>query len=296
MTDNYIGIVGVGLMGHGIATNIQKNGWSIGFYEHEGNQPVDNLIKNGATAYQSLATLAADCDVIILCVTGSPQVDNVLTHSDGILAGITEGTVIIDCSTAIPASTQKLATLVHDKGGKFLDAPMTRLPKDAAEGKLNLIVGGEKTLFDQMQPLLKSYAENITYAGGVGMGHTMKLLHNYVSLGFAAVLAEATAAADHAGVNAEVLQQVLAAGGGASVVLDRMTPFMLQKEVGGFAFTLANSAKDLGYYTQMCSELNAQANIAHSINETFSEQVAQGNGDAFVPYLIDFLVGDQLAN
>jgi len=289
MTKKTVGIVGVGHMGHGIASNIQKHKWPLGFLVHGGNQPTDDLLEAGATPHQSLSSLASACDIIIICVTGSPQVESILTTEDGLLKHIQKDTVIIDCSTAIPASTIKLAELVQEAGGHFMDAPMTRTPKEAAEGRLNLIVGGDKLHFDEQLPLLQSFAENIVHAGDIGTGHTMKLLHNYVSLGFSTVLAEAAAAAKKSGVDPAVFHNVLESGGGAGVVLDRMAPFIVNKDVGAFVFTLNNSAKDLGYYTQMCTDLNAHSTVAAAVSATLDNQVEQGNGDAFVPYLIEFL-------
>jgi len=289
MNKKTAGIIGVGLMGHGIATNIQKNGWQIGFLDHDGNQPTDNLTDAGAVVHQSLEALASSCKVIILCVTGSPQVENILAGPDGLLQFIRQDTVIIDCSTAIPSSTTRMAALVEKAGGKFLDAPMTRTPKEAALGKLNLIVGGDKHLYETQLPLLQSFAENIVYAGNTGAGHSMKLLHNYVSLGFSTVLAEAAAAARKSGIDAEILHDVLAKGGGASTVLDRMAPFILNQDVGSFSFTLTNSAKDLGYYSEMCTDLTTSSCVAEAISKTLHDQVESGNGDAFVPHLIDLL-------
>lgn len=289
MTKKTVGIVGVGLMGHGIATNILKNGWPLAFLKHTGNQPTEILLANGAVAYDSAAALATATDVIIICVTGSPQVESILTGKDGILAGVKKHSIVIDCSTSIPASTKKLATLVQDAGAGFLDAPMTRTPKEAAEGKLNLIVGGERDLFDDQLPLLQSFAENITYAGGVGAGHTMKLLHNYVSLGFTTVLAEAAATSALAGLDPNILHAVLASGGGASVVLDRMAPFITDQDPSGLQFTISNSAKDLSYYTQMCEDYNANKTVADAISSVLSEQVASGNGENFIPHLTGYL-------
>jgi len=289
MTDKTIGIVGIGRMGHGIAKNIQKHAWHIGFLHHKGNQPTDDLLAAGAIEYKALPELADASDIIILCVTGSPEVEKIITGSEGLLKSLKKGTVIIDCSTAIPASTIKLAKLVKNAGGHFLDAPMTRTPKEAAMGKLNLIVGGDKKLFNDQLPLLQTYAENIVHAGDVGAGHTMKLLHNYVSLGFSTVLAEAAAAAKKSNVDAQVFHDVLAKGGGAGVVLDRMAPYILNKDAGGLLFTLANSAKDLGYYFQMCSDLSASDNVAEAISATLTDQVQQGHGDEFLPQMIDYL-------
>lgn len=289
MSNKHVGIIGVGLMGHGIATNIQKNGWPLSFLQHSGNQPTDNLTNKGATACQSLPEIARSCDIIILCVTGSPEVENILTSSDGLLQHIKKDTVIIDCSTAIPTSTIAMAALVEKAGGKFLDAPMTRTPKEAAEGRLNLIVGGEQSLFNEHLPLLEAFAENIEHTGAIGSGHTMKLLHNYVSLGFTTVLAEAAAAAKKSGVDPEVLHTVLAKGGGAGVVLDRMAPFILDSDTSHLAFTITNGAKDLSYYLQMCDDLRATNRVASAITDTINDQVTNGNGDAFMPELIDLL-------
>ncbi|MEM7255891.1 MAG: NAD(P)-dependent oxidoreductase [Pseudomonadota bacterium] len=284
-----VGIVGVGMMGHGIASNIQKNGWPIAIYDHPGNQPTQALIDNGARAHTSLQALAATSDVVVLCVTGSPEVEAVLTQDNGLLTGLQAGAVVIDCSTAIPSSTVKLAQLVHQTGAQFLDAPMTRTPKEAAEGRLNLIVGGDKNVFESQLPLLESYAENITYAGPTGSGHTLKLLHNYVSLGFSAVLAEAIAASNQSGIDPHVLHEVLAKGGGAGVVLDRLTPYLLEQDVGALRFTLSNSAKDLSYYNKMCDDSNAAHSVAASVGGLFDHCVASGSGDEFVPALISLL-------
>ncbi len=284
-----IGVIGVGLMGHGIATNISKAGWPLGFLNHYGNQPTDDLIASGAVAYNSIAELTRASDTLVFCVTGSPQVEAILDQPDGVLTNIKPGTVVIDCSTAIPASTISIAAKLSQAGARFLDAPMTRTPKEAAAGKLNLIVGGDKMLFDEQLPLLQSYAENITYAGANGAGHTLKLVHNFVSLGFSTVLAEAVATANKAGIDPEILTDVLANGGGASVVLERMTPYMLTGDVGAFSFSLANSAKDMGYYTQMCKDLDAADSVAAAVDTVYSKQVESGHGEAYVPQLIKLL-------
>ncbi len=289
MSDGIVGIVGVGLMGHGIASSLQRNGRQIGFVDHPGNQPTDDLRRAGAWVTDSPASLAARCDTIILCVTGTPQVEAVMTGKNGILAALSKGKVVIDCSTAVPDSTRKLAALVEKAGGTMLDAPMTRTPKEAAEGRLNLIVGGNRKVFEAKRPLLESFAENITYAGEIGAGHTLKLLHNFVSLGFSAVLCEATAASNKAGIDPAVLHDVLAHGGGAGVVLDRLSPFILEQETGSFRFTLANSAKDLDYYCTMAGNLKAASAIAESVRDTYKAEVDQGNASRFVPELIRLL-------
>ncbi|TXL63914.1 NAD(P)-dependent oxidoreductase [Zeimonas arvi] len=285
-------MIGIGMMGHGIASNIVKHGHPLAFLEHPGNQPVDALVAAGARPMPAIAALAAESDVVILCVTGSPEVESVLFKAGGLLASLRPGTLIVDCSTAIPSSTLKIADAVAKAGGRFIDAPMTRTPKEAAEGRLNVLVGGEAALFAEIRPLLACFAENIVHAGPVGAGHRMKLLHNYVSLGFSAVLAEAAACAQRADVDPHVFMEVLAKGGGGGVVLERLRPYIESKEIAAFRFSISNALKDIGYYTTMAGEMGASMATAQGIRQTLEGAVAAGLGGAAVPELIDLLASD----
>jgi 3-hydroxyisobutyrate dehydrogenase len=284
-----IGMVGIGMMGHGIASNIVKHGYPMVLLEHPGNQPLDGLIAAGATTAKSAAALAAAVDIVILCVTGTPEVESVLFSKGGLLEGLKPGTIVIDCSTAIPSSTVRIAQAVEKAGGRFLDAPMTRTPKEAAEGRLNLIVGGDPALFEECKPLLQCYAENIALAGPVGSGHRLKLLHNFVSLGFSAVLAEAAACAERSGIDAKVFSEILAKGGGDGVVLNRLRPYIESRDGSGFRFSIANALKDMSYYTTMAQEAGAAHGTAEAIRQTYEEAGKKGTPQSTVPELIDLL-------
>lgn len=288
-----IGIVGVGLMGHGIAWNVLKHGYPLTALEHPGNQPMDDLKAAGATTRTSARELAAASDVVILCVTGTPEVEAVLTGAGGVLEGLRPGTIVVDCSTAVPGSSLRMAEAVAAAGGRFIDAPMTRTAQHAREGRLNLLVGGDAATVEQVMPLLRCFAENITLAGPVGAGHRLKLLHNYVSLGFAALLAEAAACAERSGVSAQVLVDVLAAGGGASVALDRLKPYMLARDPSGLQFFMANASKDLHYYLNMAQDEHAVHRIADAVTHTYDQAVQQGAGRAMVPELVSILGGSK---
>ncbi|MBZ9539816.1 NAD(P)-dependent oxidoreductase [Modicisalibacter tunisiensis] len=288
-TPRTIGMIGIGLMGHGIAANLLRHGHTLRFLEHPGNQPVDDLLAAGATPMATPREVARGAEVVILCVTGTPQVESVLFEADGVLEGLDEGTVVIDCSTAIPSSTEAVAERVAAAGGRFMDAAMTRTPKEAAEGRLNLIVGAPEALFDEVRPLLEDFAENITHGGPVGSGHTLKLLHNYVSLGFSAVLAEAAAAARAGGIDAAALLEVLGNGGGAGVVLERLRPFISAEDASGFRFSLANTFKDIGYYNAMAADLGAEREVAGAIESLYRRINEAGHGERLVPELITLL-------
>lgn len=105
MQQSRVGLIGVGLMGHGIALNVQKAGYPLTLLDHPGNQPVQDLLEKGAMTAPTPQALASQVDVIILCVTGSPQVEDAMFGAEGVLKGLQPGTLIIDCSTALPSST-----------------------------------------------------------------------------------------------------------------------------------------------------------------------------------------------
>jgi 3-hydroxyisobutyrate dehydrogenase-like beta-hydroxyacid dehydrogenase len=285
-----IGMIGIGLMGHGIASNLIKHGYALSVLEHPGNQPLDDLKRAGARSCRSPATLAADSEVVILCVTGSPEVEAVVLADDGLIMGMRPGTVVIDCSTALPSSTERIARAVQEAGGRFLDAPMTRTPKEAAEGRLNLLVGGDDDLFGQMRPLLSAFGENITHVGPVGSGHRMKLLHNYVSLGSVALLAEAAACAVRARIAPEVFIEILAKGGGGGMALERIKPYLLARDASGLRFAMTNARKDLSYYNSMAEQAGAVRDIGQAVLDTFTKAAAIGP-DRLVPELVSILEG-----
>lgn len=284
-----IGMIGIGMMGHGIASNLAKHGYELVLFEHPGNQPLDALKAAGAQTVTQAAELAARSDAVILVLTGSPQVEAVLTGPGGVLEGLRPGTVVIDCSTAIPASTARMAKAVEAAGGRFLDAPMTRTPKEAAEGRLNLLVGGDAALLAQCRPLLQCFAENITHVGAVSAGHSMKLLHNYVSLGMVSLLAEAAACAQHSGVAFDAFVDVLAKGGGGGAALERLKPYLLARDPSGLRFSIANACKDLGYYNTMAEGAGARKEIAAAVLVTLQDALARTGTEALVPELVSVL-------
>jgi 3-hydroxyisobutyrate dehydrogenase-like beta-hydroxyacid dehydrogenase len=276
-------------MGHGIARNVLKRGFPLTVMDHPGNRPLDELLAAGVRVRPTAAAVAAEADVVILCVTGSPQVEAVLTGPAGVLETLRPGTIIVDCSTAMPSSTLRMARAVSEKGGRFLDAPMTRLAKHAHEGTLNLLVGGDPAVLAEVQPLLDSFTENVTHVGPVGAGHRMKLLHNYVSIGFMTLLAEAAAHAERAGVDPAVMVDVLAKGGGAGVALQRLSPFMLTRDPSDVPFFISNAAKDLAYYRETASEAGVRHAIADAIGQTLESMVGSGHGQDYVPQLVALL-------
>tara|TARA_R110000850_G_scaffold27648_4_gene78100 strand:- start:10 stop:942 length:933 start_codon:yes stop_codon:yes gene_type:complete len=283
----HVGIIGVGLMGHGIARNVlSKGGFGLSFLDHPGNQPVDELVGLGAHGCATPAEVAAASDVIIICVTGSPQVEAIVAGENGLVTGLKAGTVVVDCSTALPESTLRMGEVVKAAGGSYIDAPMTRTAKHAHEGTLNLLVGGDAADVEKVGPVLASFTEAVAHVGPLSHGHRLKLLHNYVSVGFMSLLAEAAAQAADAGVDPQVFVDVLAQGGGASVALERLAPYIVSGDRNGLPFFVSNAQKDIDYYRAMSEAAGAQNTIADGVSSALAGAVNGGHDQAYVPELV----------
>ena len=285
-----VGFIGVGLMGHGLAKNIAQAGYPLTFLEHTGNQPVEDLLALGATSCKQVVDIAKNNDVIILCVTGSEQVEEITLGNKALVGGLGRGKVVIDCSTIEPHVTHKVAKEIRRTGAEFVDAPLTRTPKEAEQGRANVMVGGDVSIVDQVHPILETFAENVYHAGPVGAGITLKLLHNFISLGNCVLLAEAVVSAKKSDVDINTFIEVLTTGGGDSTALKRLTPYILEGDVGSFKFSIANSAKDTTYYKSLADHLGVPSVAAGAVQQIFNRFRSAGYGDQPVPELVDLLL------
>ncbi len=284
-----IGIIGLGMMGRGIGINLLKSGFPLSFLQRSVKSSQDDVIAQGAKPLSSIAEVTKNSEVILLCLTGSSQVEEVIFGVDGVLANLLPGSIVIDLSTAIPKSTLKVARAIQEAGSFYLDSPMTRTPKEALEGRLNVLVGGDPDLLEQCRPVLKCFTENIVYAGPLSSGHRLKLIHNFVALGYASVLAEAAACAKLADVDSRVLLQVLETGAGNGAILNRMKGFIQSGDDASFQFTLENAVKDLGYYGAMVEELDAFSVAATATQKIFEHALHTEKAGATVPWLVSSL-------
>jgi 3-hydroxyisobutyrate dehydrogenase-like beta-hydroxyacid dehydrogenase len=289
MTVKTVGLIGVGLMGHGIGKNVLEKGYKLNVLAHRNRAPVDDLVSRGAKECASATELAAQCDMVILCVTGTPQVEETVYGATGLLAGAKAGLIIADCSTAVPDSTIKIAKECAAKGIHFVDTPMTRTPKEAEAGKLGLMVGGDSQVIDRIRPVLNTFADLIVHCGAVGAAHQVKLINNFMSMAHAAVAAEAITVAQKAGISLEALRDVIMGGGAQSVMFGRLINVPLHDDDSHAKFAIRNGRKDLRYYTNMTENMPVASPIAETIHQIFVLADTQGYGERFVPRLVDMM-------
>lgn len=281
-----VGFIGVGLMGHGMAKNLVEKGWPLSVLAHRKREAIDDLKARGAMEAASPRSLAQTCDIVVLCVTGSPQVEAVIEGENG-LASTGKPLLIVDCSTSDPASTRRLAPLLAAKGMALVDAPLSRTPKDAWEGTLDVMVGGDEASVARARPILEAFAGRIVPTGPVGTGHTMKLLNNFVSMGYAALYSEALMVGAKAGLEPAVFDAVIKGGRMDCLFYQTFSKYVIGRDRDAHRFTLANALKDMSYLAGFAQALGVANPVGASVRNSFAQAVASGHGGDYVPMLSD---------
>jgi 3-hydroxyisobutyrate dehydrogenase-like beta-hydroxyacid dehydrogenase len=279
----HIGVIGAsGMMGHGIARNLLAKGFTLSLTVHRNRERVADLLAAGAKQAFGPAELGA-CDAVVICVTGSPQVEESLLGANGVLSKARAGLIVIDTSTSEPESTRRLAALCAQHGATLVDAPLARTPVEAELGKLNTMVGAEQAVFDKIRPVLAAYCENIFHVGGPSAGHVVKLLNNFI--GQAICTAEAFAVGALAGIEPQKLVDVVSAGAVNSGLFQAMAK-TLGGDFTGLKFELDNARKDLRYYTHLAEMVKVPSLVGEAVHQSLVTASALGYGKEFVPALV----------
>jgi 3-hydroxyisobutyrate dehydrogenase-like beta-hydroxyacid dehydrogenase len=283
-----IGFIGIGLMGHGIARNLLAKGHPLAVRLHRNRAAAEDLLAAGATEAASAAELARNADIVMLCVTGAPQVEEVVLGPDGIASAARAGLIVVDTSTSEPATTARMRELLDEQNVRFVDAPLTRTPAEAEQGRLNIMVGADDATFAELQPTFAAFCENIIHAGPPGHGIMLKLINNFIAQAICTATAEACAAAAKSGLSIRKLHQVISAGAVNSGLFQMLVGRMLESgDLSGLKFTLANAAKDLRYYTHFTESMMLPSIVGEAVHQSLVTANALGFGDKFVPSLIE---------
>ncbi|MEP7063974.1 MAG: NAD(P)-dependent oxidoreductase [Betaproteobacteria bacterium] len=288
MANPRIGFIGVGLMGHGIARNLVEKGFPLTLRAHRNRVPVDDLVGRGATEVKTYADVARAADIVFLCVTGAPQVEEAIAGANGIIDAARDGMIVVDTSTSEPSTTARLRDLLAKKGVRLVDAPLARTPVEAEAGKLNIMLGADDATFAELQPVLRAFCENIIHAGPPGHGIVLKLINNFIAQAICTATAEACAAAAKSGLSIRKLHEVVSAGAVNSGLFQMLVGKMLEGEkLDGLKFTLVNAAKDLRYYTHFTESMMLPSIIGEAVHQSLVTANAMGFGDKYVPSLIE---------
>ena len=283
-----VGFIGIGLMGQGMAANIVQKGYKLTIMGRRNRAPVDDLVARGATEAKSAADLAAASDIIFLCLTASTDVAEVVA---AMTPGLKPGSVIVDCSTSEPTVTERLSQELAALGVHFADAPLSRTPKEAWAGTLDCMVGADPQVFARIRPVIATWAAKIVHIGAVGDGHRMKLLNNFLSLGYGALYAEALAMAQKVGISVATFDSVIRGGRMDCGFYQTFMGYALEGNREAHRFTLSNAYKDMRYAESMANAVGVATPLASSIKNSYALALGLGGtgSEDYVPHLCDFV-------
>ncbi len=283
-----IGFIGLGYMGHGMAKNILAKGHSLNVLAHRNRQPIDDLLSRGAVEAEDEHALAQASTIVFLCLPGSPQVEAVV---DKLANSLAAGAIIVDCSTSDPVSTARLSDALAERDLHLVDAPLGGTPVQAEEGTLSAMVGAEEAVFQRVRPVIETWASTVVHIGKPGDGHRMKLLNNFLSLGYAALYSEALALGQKVGISVETFDSVIRGSRMDCGFYQTFMGYALEGNREAHKFTLTNALKDLTYLESMADAAGIANPTGNAAKNSFAMALAAGGDGAedYVPHLADFV-------
>lgn len=288
MTKESVGFVGVGLMGHGMAKNILQAGHEVSVIAHRNRVPIEDLVSHGASEVSALADIARAADIIHICAPGSPQVEAIVAE---LMPAMRPGAVVVECSTSDPGSTADLAQQLESKGFHMADAPLGGTPVQAESGQLATMVGASDEVFARIKPVVQAWAQDIVHMGPSGAGHKMKLLNNFLAMGYGALYAEALAVAEKSGITTQQFDSVIRGSRMDCGFYQTFMGYAVEGNREAHKFTLTNAYKDMRYLASMADTAGAANPMGAAIKNSYAMAVNTGGDGAedYVPHLVDFV-------
>ena len=275
-----IGFIGLGIMGHGMAHNLLKKGHDLTVWNRTESK-VDEFVAAGAKKAQTCKEVAENCDIIMICVSDSPDVKEVVYGEVGVLAGLTEGKLVIDHSTISPHTTLELAKSVNEKGAFWLDAPISGGNEGAANGTLSIMIGGEKEQFNRALPYLEAMGKGITLVGDQGAGQLDKLVNQILVVVTGLAVSEAMVFAQAGGLDLEKTLKAVEGGAAASWMLSARGPQMIERDWRP-GFTIDLQQKDLRLVLEAADQLGVPliaTSMVFNMYRTLQQQGLGGEGN-----------------
>lgn len=224
-----IGFVGLGIMGRGMVRNLLKNGFSVRVWNRTVSRS-EELAQDGASIGSSPADVAAHSDIIITCVSDTPDVEQVILGENGIIHGAAAGSLVIDMSTISPQATLEIAKQLNAKGVQMLDAPISGGSEGAAKGTLSIMIGGAEADVARAMPAFQAMGKTITHVGAQGAGQTVKLVNQILVVGNCLAMCEAMLFAQAGGVDLEKCLSAVTGGAAGSWMLANRGPQIMRRD------------------------------------------------------------------
>ncbi len=272
-----IGFIGLGIMGKPMVRNLLKAGY-VPVVFNRSEEAIEELAADGAIPAASAKDVAIASEIVITMLPDTPDVEAVISGEDGIMAGASEGLLIVDMSTISPVVTRKLAADASEKGVKMLDAPVSGGDKGAIAGTLSIMAGGDAEDFQRVKPIFEAMGSTIVHCGPIGAGQTVKACNQIVVAVVIEAVSEALVLGSKAGVDPKVILEVLGGGLAQTKVMDLRGPTMIEHNFApGFKARL--HSKDLNIILETAKEYGVGLPVTKIVDQMFKEHIEKGRGD-----------------
>ena len=274
-----VAFIGLGRMGSLMARNLMSAGHSL--FVHDLDRTACNaLVEIGARRVSSAAEAARQATIVISSVPGPLEVKEIMNGHDGVLAGVAEGSLVIETSTIGASQSRDLASQFSALGVSYVDATVNRIRLDGvAQGRMTIMVGGEVSDFERARPILECLGDQVHHIGPTGSGNVVKILNQMIFLSYVAVFSEGIALGQRLGVPLETLLRVFStSAAGHTMIVDKYDQIEADDETPGFA--ISRVIKDLELASELCDEVAFSAPSFISCLAAFKNAAAEGFGDS----------------
>ncbi|MDH3308805.1 MAG: NAD(P)-dependent oxidoreductase [Acidimicrobiia bacterium] len=271
-----VGFLGIGIMGRGMATNLIDKGHDLMVWNRTAERAAA-LEALGASVASTPAELAERCAIVMICVSDTPDVEEVVLGAQGVLVGVSEGSLIIDHSTISPIATRELAAQAAECGGGWIDAPVSGGSEGAQRGTLSIMAGGSEADFERARPYMEAFGATITHVGPIGAGQMVKLVNQILVVGNQMAASEALLFAQAAGLDLKRTLDAVKGGAAGSWMLANRGPQMIERDWRP-GFTIDLQQKDLRLVLEAADQIGAPALSTALIFNLYRSLQAQGLG------------------
>lgn len=285
----HVSVIGLGIMGGGIASNILKAGFPLKVYNRSADKAAP-LVAQGASAAATARDAAVDADVIV-AVLGDDAASRAIWLESGALDAAKTGAVVVECSTLSVPWVRELAGLAAARGLHFVEAPLFGSKGAAAAGQVRLVVGGDEAAIAAARPVLEAFSSALIPIGAVGAAATWKLINNMMIAVHAAAAAEALVMAERAGLNIEQVTALIGGGAANSGIVQNKLPRMTSRQYDDTEFALRWMAKDAGYARQLAEALGLSGAMIGAVEALYVGAREAGMGDLDFAAVVEALRG-----
>jgi 3-hydroxyisobutyrate dehydrogenase-like beta-hydroxyacid dehydrogenase len=272
-----VAFLGLGTMGAAMAANLARAGFAVTVWNRTPGRARD-LIDLGVTEAPTAADAASRADIVVLCVSDTPDVEAVLFGPDGVVAGAQPGTLIIDCSTIAPSGSWDFAARLREHDLRMIDAPVSGGSEGARNATLTIFVGGDERDVEHARPVLSALGRTITHVGPIGAGQAVKAVNQVILAGTYLGVAEGIVLAIKAGLDVEQVVGALGGGAAQSWVLANRSGRMLDNDYP-LGFKVSLHRKDLAIALELAAQLGAALPVSALAAQLESGLIARGHGD-----------------